>query len=318
MESRGFYYPVDIALAEDGRIYGLNRSHEGDARGVRVCVLDLESEFYGVFGSIGDGDGQFVWATSIAIDSEGMVYVSDEFLQRISIFDASGNFLGKWGTYGSKKGELDGPSGLAFDKEDNLYIVDHRNHRVQKFTKDGQFLSTFGSHGQREGQFNLPWGINIDVYGDVWIADWRNDRVQRFSSEGTFIKKYGGFGSADGELCRPSSVAADEEGCIYIADWGNERVQILDPDGGFITNLRGEATVSKWGEDFLRANVDEADARAKSDLEPDTKILDPDPHEQSSHIEKLFWGPSSVRLDLAGRVYVVDRNRHRIQVYQKS
>ena len=54
MENRGFYYPVDTAIHQNGRIYGLNRSHEGDTRGVRVCILDLESKFYGVFGSIGE------------------------------------------------------------------------------------------------------------------------------------------------------------------------------------------------------------------------------------------------------------------------
>ncbi len=68
MENRGFYYPVDVAINREGRIYGLNRSHEGDPRGVRVCIFDLDSKFYGVFGSVGEADGEFTWATSIAID----------------------------------------------------------------------------------------------------------------------------------------------------------------------------------------------------------------------------------------------------------
>ena len=148
--------------------------------------------------------------------------------------------------------------------------------------------------------------------------DWRNDRIQRFSPDGEFLAKYGSPGQGDGELHRPSSAVADEDGYIYVADWGNERVQVLDPDGGFVTKLRGKATVSKWGEDFLRANIDESGARARSDLEPDPSILEPDPHEQSSHVEKLFWGPSSVKLDSEGRLYVVDRNRHRIQVYRRT
>ena len=92
-----------------------------------MCVLDIDSEYYGVFGSIGKGDGQFTWAASIAVDRDGKVYVGDEFLNRISIFDEAGVFLGKWGVPGSGPGEIDGPCGLAFDANDDLYVSDHRN-----------------------------------------------------------------------------------------------------------------------------------------------------------------------------------------------
>ena len=316
MEGRGFYYPVDLAVRGDGMLYGLSRSHEGDPRGVRVCVFDLESEFYGAFGSIGVGDGQFIWATAIALDREGNVYVSDEHTQRISIFDSDGKFLDKWGVPGSGPGQLDGPCGLAFDGEDDLYVTDHRNNRVQKFAKDGRFLVSFGSEGNGDGQFNLPWGLTVDPRGDIYVADWRNDRVQRFSPDGALLDTYGESGRGDGQFHRPSGVAVDGDGRIYVADWGNERVQVIDPGGDFVMSLRGEATISKWAEEFLRANVDEADARARSNLEPETGIPRDDPHEESSHIEKLFWAPVSVKVDAKGRLYVVDRNRHRIQVFK--
>ena len=43
-----------------------------------------------------------------------------------------------------------------------------------------------------------------------------------------------------------------------------------------------------------------------------------DQHMLSSHVEKLFWAPISVKIDQHGKIYVVDRNRHRIQVYSKK
>ena len=318
MASRGFYYPVDIAIRGDGRIYGLSRSHEGDPRGVRVCVTDLESEFYGVFGSIGEDDGQFTSATAIALDSEGRVYVSDEYTQRISIFDGTGVFLGKWGTPGSAPGEIDGPCGLVFDDDDNLYLTDHRNNRIQSFTRDGEPLLSFGVGGSGDGQFNLPWGLTFDAKGEVYVADWRNDRIQRFTRDGDFIASYGSSGDGDGQFNRPSSVAVDDEGYMYVADWGNERVQVLDPDGGFVMKLRGEATISKWAQEFLDANRDESEARLRSNLETVENIRGDTPHHESSHIERYFWGPVSVKLDGAGRLYVTDRNRHRIQVYRRG
>ena len=40
--------------------------------------------------------------------------------------------------------------------------------------------------------------------------------------------------------------------------------------------------------------------------------------EESANIEKLFWGPTSVKLDDEGRMYVVESCRYRIQVYQRG
>ena len=318
MESRGFYYPVDLAIGDDGRMYGLSRSHEGDPRGVRVCILDYDGGFHGVFGSIGDADGQFTFATGIALDSRDRVYVSDEHTQRISVFDKAGAFLSKWGTPGSGPGEIDGPCGLAFGPDDVLYVTDHLNHRIQTFTADGAHLSCFGEHGSGDGQFDLPWGITVLPDGQVYVADWGNDRVQRFSASGEFIAAYGESGEGDGQFHRPSGVAVDSDGYIYVADWGNDRVQVLEPDGGFVQKLMGEATLSTWGAEFLAANVDEAGARARSDLEPDPTAKGWTPDQAPRYVEKLFWAPTAVKLDAEGRLYVVDRNRHRIQVYQKD
>ncbi len=47
------------------------------------------------------------------------------------------------------------------------------------------------------------------------------------------------------------------------------------------------------------------------------RVFNDDPHEESSHIEKLFWGPVSVMLDAEGRLYVTETNRHRLQVFDR-
>ncbi len=318
MEYRGFYCPSDTALGPDGRMYTTNRSIEGESRGLRVTVYDIDSNYYGVIGRFGTGDGEFVWPTAVALDSKNLVYVSDEHNHQISVFESSGTFLRAWGTKGPAEGEINGPSGLAFDSEDRLYVVDHMNHRVQKFTKDGVFLSAFGSHGSGDGEFNMPWGITIAPNGDVCVADWRNDRIQRFTPEGEFIAKYGSSGNGEGQFERPTSVAVDADGYMYVCDWGNERLQVLGSDGGFVASYRGEATDSKWAQDFLSTNVEEARARAKSDLEPVLEGADYSPAIESAHVEKLFFGLTSVTVDGEGYVYVTESERHRVQIYRRS
>ena len=318
MEGRGFYYPVDTAIGQDSRLYVVNRSLDNVARGVRVTMCDIDSEYYGNFGSFGNKDGQFEWPSGGAIDSRGRVYISDEQLHRISVFDHSGAFLSQWGAHGSGEGDLDTPSGIAFDDQDNLYVSDTYNHRIQIFTADGRFLLSFGSQGQGNGELNLPWGVTLDGNNNVYVADWGNDRIQKFSPQGDCLASYGASGIADGEFQRPSSVAVDGEGYIYVADWGNERVQVLDPQGGFVMKMRGEATLSKWAANFLSVNEEEGAARARANLDPKIEYFVDVPHEESSHIEKFFWSPVSVKLDRAGTLFVTESNRHRIQVYKRS
>ena len=317
MRGRGFSFPADTAVGKDGRLYTVNRADHSPAQ-IRVTMYDLDSQYFGTFGSFGEGGGQFVGPTAIAADTLGQLYITDEYTHRVVVFDAAGESVGFWGMHGAGPGELDSPSGLAFDRDDNLYVADHRNHRVQKFTSDGRFLLQFGSEGSGGGQFDLPWGVTVDARGEVYVADWRNDRVQRFSPDGDFLGSYGASGRGDGQLLRPSSVAVDEEGYLYVADWGNERVQVLDPDGGFVMKLRGSATLSKWADEFFSANVEEAEARDTADLEPDLHQFGDDPHEESAHIEKLFWAPVSVKLDRDGRLYVTESNRHRVQIYERA
>ena len=319
MEGRGFEYPTDTVAAKNGRLYVLNRSRDFGERGVRVTVLDLNSEYYGTFGHLGESDGQLISPTCAAESSQGLIFVADDYTHRITAFDYDGVFVSCWGTYGAGEGELSGPSGVAFDSDDNLYVADTHNNRIQKFTSSGAFLHAFGSLGSAEGQMRLPWGLTVAPNGDLYVADWGNDRIQRFSPEGDFVATYGTSGRGDGELRRPSGVAVDERDCIYVSDWGNERVQVLDSDGSPIQVLRGEATLSKWATSFMEANLEEAEARAKANLEPDlpSVYLD-DPHTQSAHVESLFWAPMSVKLDDAGLIYITEGNRHRIQIYQRK
>jgi DNA-binding beta-propeller fold protein YncE len=318
---RGFNNPVDVALGRDGVLYVLNRAGSDiELRMLykRVTMCTLDEEYLGEFSSGGVEDGQLMWPAAIAIDAGGNVYISDEALHRISIFDPQGRFLGKWGVRGNDAGRFNRPAGLAFDQDQHLLVVDGLNNRIQRYATDGRFLGQWGQEGCGPGEFNLPWGIAVDRAGDVYVADWRNDRVQKFDSQGTFVTSYGASGADDGAFQRPAGVAVDGQGYIYVADWGNERVQVLGPDGSFVTKFRGDAGLSKWAESYFIANQDELEERQKADLEPPPGLLTGKiPHAESAHIEKFFWGPTAVKVDAEGRIYVVDSCRHRIQVYRK-
>jgi tripartite motif-containing protein 71 len=136
----------------------------------------------------------------------------------------------------------------------------------------------------------------------VYVADWRNDRIQKFTADGRFLMKFGSYGRGEGEFRRPTDVAVDKEGLIYVADWDNDRLQIFDAEGGFITLLTGDATLSKWGETKLDANPE---MRLQREIA------------QGLEREKFFRGPIGVTVDDQDRIFVVDSQRNRIQVYRK-
>ena len=319
LNGRGFATPVDLAVTRDGRIFVLNRCDPPRASAIRVGICNLDEGYLGEFGyGNGAGDGQMVWPVAMAFDSNERLYITDEHNQRISIYDSSGSFLSKWGVPGSAEGELNGPAGIAIDQEDNVFVVDQQNHRVQRFTADGAYLLGWGAFGTSSGEFNLPWGVAVDSQGDVYVADWRNDRIQKFTGDGRFIVSYGTPGEGEGEFHRPAGVAVDLQGYIYVADWGNERVQVLGPDGRFQVLLRGQATVSKWADDYFATNPEEKKERDSSNLIPTLPDHLNTPYHVSSQTEPYFWGPVSVSLDREGRLYVTETNRHRFQVYQKQ
>ncbi len=307
----GFNYPVFVARGADDVMYVLCRGTEFRPEGVRVTVCTTEEEFISTFArginyqgphEFNMEDGSLVWPTSIALDSQENLFISDEWLNRISSFTKDGEFLGKWEEKsGTGDGELDRPSGMAFDADDNLFIVDSGNHRVQKFSKDGKFISKFGSFGAGDGEFNMPWGITIDSHGDILIADWRNDRIQKFDKDGKFLMKFGSSGSGEGEFDRPTGVAVDRDGVIYVADWLNNRLQIFDQDGNFVGLKTGEAGISKWAKDKLDANAEMWGERDRA---------------QGLEREKDFWGPTGVTVDEQGRIFVPESARNRIQVYK--
>ena len=96
----------------------------------------------------------------------------------------------------------------------------------------------------------------------------------------------------------------DNEGIIYVTDFKNDRLQIFDAEGNFITQLEGEATLSKWGQE--RVNLDPSMVRGRLNA--------PGLEERERH----FQGPIAVEVDDTGRIYVVETSRQRMQVFRKQ
>lgn len=303
----GFNNPVDVAVAPGGRLYVLSRSNMAHAEMsfLRVTICTLDEEFIGQFTTFGYDDGQLVWPTSIAVDRQEHVFVSDERRHDVQVFDRDGLFIDRWGSFGSGPGQLNRPSGLAVDREGTVLVVDSLNNRVQRFSPDGNLLGSWGQAGRGPGEFALPWGIGLDRQGSVYVADWRNDRVQKFDPDGRFQASFGTSGRGEGQLSRPAGVGVDSVGNVYVSDYGNDRVVVFEPDGRHLATLLGAATMTKWAAEFVAADPEMTELRQRH-------------ADEIAPQECVFEGPMGVEVDEQDRVLIVDCCKHRIQIYRRA
>ena len=111
--------PARLVVSGKGEVYALDRwTYE-------IYRLDAAGKFVDRFGGKGDGPEQFRWATDLAIDGRGRVYVTDVG-RGIRVFDAAGHFVD---SFAGREVVF----GMAFDDHDGLYTAQRNNHQVVKF-----------------------------------------------------------------------------------------------------------------------------------------------------------------------------------------
>ena len=142
----------------------------------------------------------------------------------------------------------------------------------------------------------------VNDAGEIYVTDWRNDRIQKFTPSGDFVLEWGEAGSGPGQFNRPAGIAVDRDGDVYVADWHNDRVQVFDAQGEYITDFIGDATMSTWGAQLMLANP----------------VMEG--HRQTAKYperEGRLYRPRSVKVDGENRIFIVDSNKGRLQVYRK-
>jgi peptidylamidoglycolate lyase len=174
-----FNQPTDVAVAPDGSFY------VSDGYGnTRVMKFSREGKLLSSWGMPGSLVGQFDTPHSIALDSDGHVYVADRGNARVQIFDADGNLLDEW-----KGSTLGRPWAIRFDAKGNVYIVDGGDQsnfwpdraRILKLDAEGQVLASFGSYGGEPGQFIWPHTIAIGPDGALYVGEVSTGmRIQKF------------------------------------------------------------------------------------------------------------------------------------------
>ena len=172
-----------------------------------------------------------------------------------------------------------GISGVTIDKHDQIFVFNRGEHPVIVLDPNGQVIRTgaIGITGE------VPHFIKIDREENVWVADEGAHRVLKLDPEMKKIlleigvKDEAGYDSA--HLDSPADVAITSKGEILIADgYGNNRITKYTPEGRYL---------DQWG----GGPEDTGTGPGEFDL------------------------PHAILVDSKDRVYVLDRENYRIQMF---
>jgi outer membrane protein assembly factor BamB len=239
----------------------------------------------------------FPQPSGLALDSAGLLYVTDQSTNTVYKIAPSGAIALVAGTSGSA-GSTDGsgaaarfnqPRGLTATSNGTLSVTDTANSTIRRITTDGVVTTLAGSptlRGNLDGAgtsatFSSPVGIQLDNNGTLYVADAMNNTVRKITATGmvsTLAGNAGSTGLLDGtgsaaRFNNPTGLAIDSNGTSYVADTTNNIIRKITATGS-VTTLAGLGGVS--GSTNGTGN------------------------------EALFNLPSGLSLDTAGNIYLAD------------
>jgi len=171
---RPFNLPTKAVLSPSGYLY------VSDGYGNRrVHKFALDGTLLLSWGEPGQGPGQFALVHSVAVDSEGRVYVCDRENDRVQIFDEEGQFLHEWA-------DLTRPMDIFLASDGLLYLIETKGRKppfpppkVSVWTRDGQMLSRW--EVDDVNILNGAHGVTVDSCGDIYVGEALGSRLQKFA-----------------------------------------------------------------------------------------------------------------------------------------
>jgi len=218
----------------------------------------------GIAGFSGDGgqgaSAQLDTVAGVAVDSGGIVYISDYFNQRVRRIGLDGIITTLSGK--THFGGDGGPANLALlhlpehaisDAAGNLFISDTDNNRVRKVDRNGT-ITTIAGTGQcanrgdggpaTQASLCVPSALALDAAGNLYVAQSASHVVRRIAANGTISTVAGtgiagnsgdGGSAAAARLNWPLGLAFDAAGNLYVSSFLGNVVRKITPSGTIAT-----------------------------------------------------------------------------------
>jgi sugar lactone lactonase YvrE len=245
-----------------------------DSGNHRIQKFGPDRRFLTAWGSEGRGDGQFFWASDVAVDAQGRVFVLDgghwdpsaapdgTFVQ---VFDGDGRFLFDWGPGGREPDKLHSSWGIDIDPDGNVLIADGDLNRIQRFTPEGVHLQTLDGAGTDGVKFLHPTDVAVDEQGLIYVTEWYGNQVTVLGSDGRVLATWGERGEGEGQFVNPYGLALDGQGNVYVTDYVTS--------GGRLQALRIVSLPEPVAALDPAADVATEPAASQSDIEANTALV---------------------------------------------
>jgi len=297
--------PRALALTPTGNILFSSGSiiQAAEPTGLRMTIAGLNGA-----GAWGDGGpatlARFAEPAGCALDAAGNLYIADTGENRIREVTPQGVISTVYGT--GDAATLNGPRAVAIAADGSLLIADTGNGRVLRRNSSGA-VSTLVDH------LSTPSYLFPDPDGDVYIAETEADRVTRIAQDGS---------SGFLPVVSPVAVVRDAQGSIYIAQSGSPQIMRFDPSGwgapfGIALGRPSGLSVDANG-NLLVADAFNNDVASISPSGVGTTLAGAGPAgfagDGGPSTAALLSGPSDVKVDSQGRVFIVDSGNNRIRM----
>ena len=168
----------------------------------------------------------------IAVNTKGMIAITDHNGGCVCIFDKEGKCLRKLSSKGNNAGQFFNPHGVTYLNDDEILIADAGTHRIQQVdVQTGTVVKSFGKLGAAKGEFNYPTHVCLDEERHIVVTEFNNNRIQVMSHEGESISIFGDSGPE--KLNHPTS-CIPYKNMFFVSDEGNECIKTFDQSGTFL------------------------------------------------------------------------------------
>ena len=207
-------HPIRVGVGPNAELFVLNWdytmtifSYNGD------LLREWSSTPPGVYHSI----------AGMAVNSDGDVYVTDNYTQMVYKFSSTGTITASWGG----EEQFINPLGIAVGNNHEVFVVVMNDHQIMVFSSEGQFIDSFGF-----GYLIYPEEIAIDGGGNIFVSSGfpYDQTIKVFSPSFEFLGSIGGYGLAVGNFQSITGLAISDEGNLFVSDRSNSRVSSFTPN----------------------------------------------------------------------------------------